>query len=292
MSIITRFAPSPTNNLHLGHIYSARLAHDLAKRAGGTFLLRIEDIDHTRCKPEFVEQIMDDLEWLGLEYSPDVRYQSLHLADYHAVLDRLQDIGVVYPCFCTNADIKAEIERAGQAPHEGEHTVYPGTCKKLSKADMEAKIANDVPYALRLDLFMALGIVGHKLEPLTWQDQKAGEVIADPHSFGDIILARKDIGTSYHISVVHDDYIQGVTDVVRGTDLFTSTHIHRVLQALLGYPTPRYHHHALLVDPDTGRRFAKRDNPMTIRMMREQRMTREAIFKLVDQYAAIAAAGS
>ncbi len=290
--MITRFAPSPTKNLHLGHVYSARLAHDLAKREGGDFLLRIEDIDHTRCKPEFVEQIMGDLDWLGLDYSADVRYQSLHLEEYHAVLERLDKMGVIYPCFCTNAEIKAEIERAGQAPHEGEHSHYPGTCKKLSKDEVEEKIANGTPYALRLDLFMALGIVGHKVDPLTWQDQKAGGVIAKPEEFGDIILARKDIGTSYHISVVHDDYVQGVTDVVRGIDLFTTTHIHRVLQALLGYETPRYHHHALLIDPDTGRRFAKRDNPMTIKMMRESGMTPTQVFKLVDQYASIAAAGS
>lgn len=292
MKIITRFAPSPTNNLHLGHVYSARMAYDLAKKEGGNFILRIEDIDPNRCKPEFTEQILDDLVWLGLNWDGPIRKQSEHLDEYAEILAKLESMGVVYPCFCTNKEIREEIERAGQAPHAGEHILYPSICKSLSHQEREQKISQGESYAMRLDMDLAIEKTGHCHTPLTWQD-KDGEVIATPQELGDVVVARKDIGsTSYHISAVHDDHLQGVTHIVRGVDLLYTTPVHRILQALLGYETPLYHHHALLINPETGYRFAKRDNPMTIKMMREAGKTPEDVFRLVDQYAAISAAGS
>lgn len=288
MTILTRFAPSPTNNMHLGHVYSARLAYDMAKRTGGQFIVRIEDIDHQRCKNEYTQGILEDLQWLGLLWDSEIRYQSQHIEEYQKVIAKLDKMGVVYPCFCTKKEILAEIERAGQAPHLGETIDYPRTCTHLSKAEIEQKISRGKSYAMRLDAVKAFNLIGHNV---TWYDELAGDMTVTAGDIGDVVIARKDIGTtSYHISAVHDDYLQGITHIIRGVDLFETTNIHCVLQALLGYPTPTYHHHLLLIDPETGHRLAKRDNAMTIKTMREEGLTPDDIFKLVDQYAAISVA--
>jgi glutamyl-Q tRNA(Asp) synthetase len=262
--IVTRFAPSPTGHLHLGHAYSALIGWRLARAARGRFLLRIEDIDRTRCRLEFVATILEDLAWLGLDWDGAVRIQSEHLAAYRAALDRLAAAGLIYPCFCTRAAIKAEAARADQAPHAPEGSLYPGICRSLSAAERDARLATGEAYALRLDVARAAALAG----PLWWEDEIAGRVAADVLGQGDVVLARKDAPTSYHLAVTLDDAVQGVTLVTRGTDLFAATHIHRLLQALLGLPTPRYRHHALLTDA-AGRRFAKRDRAASLRKLRE-----------------------
>jgi glutamyl-Q tRNA(Asp) synthetase len=257
---VTRFAPSPTGLLHLGHARSALAGWQAARDSGGRFLLRIEDIDTGRCRAEFVAAIFEDLAWLGLTWEQPVRRQSQHFADYGAALDRLRGMDLVYPCFCTRADIAA----ATTAPHGPDGPIYPGTCRHLSEAERERRIEAGEAYALRLDVGKALAMTG----PLSWHDDVAGDVAADPLSLGDVVLARKDVPTSYHLSVTVDDHLQGVTLVTRGMDLFHATHIHRLLQALLGYATPRYRHHALVVDAQ-GRRLAKRDKAMTLRALRQ-----------------------
>ena len=262
--VVTRFAPSPTGLLHLGHAYSALFAWVCARGAGGRFLLRIEDIDHGRCRPEFTDGVLEDLAWLGLAWDGLVRRQSEHFDDYRRALDRLTGMGLIYPCFCTRAEIQAEIARAGAAPHGGEDPLYPGTCRALSADQRSVRIAAGQSYALRIDIAQAVARAG----PLEWEDSEAGRVAADPLSHGDAVLARKDTPASYHLAVTVDDAIQGVTLVTRGRDLFGATHVHRLLQALLDLPTPRYWHHRLLTDA-SGKRFAKRDRPLTLRALRE-----------------------
>ena len=262
--IVTRFAPSPTGLLHLGHAYAALFAWQRARQAGGRFLLRIEDIDASRCREEFVAAILEDLGWLGIDWDGAVRRQSQHLADYRAALDRLEAGGLVYPCFCTRAAIKAEIAQALDAPQGPDGPLYPGTCRALSPQERERRRAAGEAYALRLDAGKALARTG----PLAWHDERAGEVAVDPLALGDVVLARKDAPMSYHLAVTVDDALQGVTLVTRGIDLFAATHIHRLLQALLDLPTPDYCHHALLTDAD-GRRYAKRDRSLTLRALRE-----------------------
>jgi glutamyl-Q tRNA(Asp) synthetase len=262
--IVTRFAPSPTGYLHLGHAYSALDAWRAARAAGGKFLLRIEDIDTTRCKPEFTAAIIEDLAWLGLDWDGDVRRQSEHFADYEAALDRLDVMGVIYPCFCTRTAIAAEIARAGGAPQGEDGPIYPGTCRALTTEERLSRIAAGANFALRLDVARALARTGS----LTWEEDGGGIIRADPRQLGDVVLARKDTPTSYHLAVTHDDALQGVTLVTRGADLFSATHIHRLLQALLDWPTPRYRHHKLLTDA-SGKRFAKRDKALTLRALRE-----------------------
>ena len=262
--IVTRFAPSPTGFLHLGHAYSALFAWVCARGAGGRFLLRIEDIDRGRCRPEFADAILEDLAWLGLEWDGPVRRQSEHFDDYARALDRLTAMGLIYPCFCTRAEIQAEIAQAGGAPHDSEGPLYPGTCRGRSVEDRQRRIAAGESYALRLDMAQAAMRAG----PLEWEDSEAGRVAADPLSHGDIVLARKDTPASYHLAVTVDDALQGVTLVTRGRDLFGATHVHRLLQALLDLPTPRYWHHQLLTDA-SGKRFAKRDRSLTLRALRE-----------------------
>ncbi|MBX9814570.1 MAG: tRNA glutamyl-Q synthetase [Proteobacteria bacterium SG_bin5] len=248
MALTTRFAPSPTGRLHLGHAFSAIWAHDAVRAASGRFLLRIEDIDGTRSRPEHVAGILEDLAWLGLDWD-EVSFQSRRLADYAAALDRLGEL--LYPCFCTRADIAREIAASLAAPH-GEAPAYPGTCRRLSPAARAARLGE--PHALRLDMAAAVARVG----PLFWEDEFAGTVAATPAHQGDVILARKDAPASYHLAATLDDAAQGVTHVIRGADLFAATHVHRLLQALLGLPTPLYCHHPLLTDA-AGRRLAKRD---------------------------------
>jgi glutamyl-Q tRNA(Asp) synthetase len=261
---VTRFAPSPTGLLHLGHAHAALLAWRRAREAGGRFLLRLEDIDTTRCRAEFADAILADLAWLGLDWDGEVRVQSRHFAEYRAALDRLQEIGLLYPCFCTRSEIEAEIRRAGQAPHGPEGQLYPGTCRGLDAAERARRIAAGAPYALRLDVGAAVARSGS----LFWEDEEAGCVEAQPLAHGDVVLARKEMPASYHLAVTLDDALQGVTLVTRGEDLFSATHIHRLLQAQLDLPVPRWHHHPLLTD-ETGRRFAKRDRSLTLAALRE-----------------------
>jgi glutamyl-Q tRNA(Asp) synthetase len=254
---VSRFAPSPTGRLHLGHAVSAIRAHDLGRAGDGRFLLRIEDIDGTRSRPEHVSAILDDLTWLRLEWDGPVVFQSARLSLYADALERLKARGLVYPCFCTRADVAAA---SLSAPH-GAGTAYPGTCRALSAAARKLLMA--APHCWRLDMAAAVREAG----PLQWHDEMAGQMSAQPLAQGDVILARKDAPASYHLAVSVDDAAQGVTDVVRGVDLFEATHVHRLLQALLGLPTPEYHHHPLLVDAD-GKRLAKRHGAPTLEAMR------------------------
>ncbi len=265
---ITRFAPSPTGLLHLGHAYSALFTAEQAETAGGRFLLRIEDIDTSRVKPEFEDAITEDLAWLGLEWGQPVRRQSDHFDEYKRALEQLEDRGLVYPCFCTRREIRAEIRNSGAAPHDapdgGEGPLYPGTCRRLGQAERQNRLGHGDPFALRLDSAKALEVTG----PLTWSDAEQGDIEASLDRMGDVVLARKETPVSYHLAVTIDDHLQGVSLVTRGQDLFSSTHVHRVLQALLGLDTPAYHHHRLLTSAD-GKRFAKRDRSLTIRALRE-----------------------
>ena len=268
MPPITRFAPSPTGYLHLGHAYSALFAYEAARKANGRFLLRIEDIDPIRCKAEFSDALMEDLRWLGLEWEEPVRRQSEHMADYAEALARLRAMGLLYPCFCTRREIEAEARGSAAAPHlplaGPDGPVYPGICRQLDPEERLQRLRANQAANWRLDTAKALAVTG----PLFWTDRDAGRVAAAPLDFGDVVLARKDVPTSYHLSVTVDDHLQGVTLVTRGKDLFRATDIHRLLQALLGYATPDYCHHALLTD-EGGRRYAKRDRAVTLRALRD-----------------------
>ncbi len=305
-SIVTRFAPSPTGLLHLGHAYAAIFAHDLAREHDGRFLLRIEDIDTTRCRPEFEEQVYDDLAWLGLHWDQPVRRQSDHLALYRSKLEELSGRGLLYPCFCTRREIAEEIERMPSAPHGPEGPVYPGTCRMLSLAERDKRLDEGMPHAWRLNIEAALERFQEKwarfsvrkhdqtrnlehfhesnnlgnalasssvsstlsfIETGRGAQGEQGKIRVEPHLFGDIVLGRKDLGISYHLAVTLDDHLQGVTVVTRGEDLFDATHVQRLLQELLGLDVPAYHHHRL-IRHETGRRLAKRDKDLTIKALR------------------------
>lgn len=263
-TIVTRFAPSPTGFLHLGHAHAALAAWRAAREAGGRCLLRIEDIDPTRCRPDFTTAILEDLAWLGLDWDGEIRVQSRHLPDYRVTLDRLAARGLLYPCFCTRGDIAREIAASAAAPHGPDGPLYPGTCRRLSTAQRAARIAAGEPHALRLDMAAAVATLD---APLTFRDHGVCRR-CDPARFGDAVLARKDIPASYHLCVTHDDALQGVTLVTRGEDLLSATDLHRLLQALMGWAAPDYAHHPLLTDA-TGRRLAKRDKAETLRALRE-----------------------
>jgi glutamyl-Q tRNA(Asp) synthetase len=285
MTFVTRFAPSPTGPLHLGHAFSALLAHDMARAAQGIFLLRIEDIDRARSRPEWEAQILDDLRWLGLAWPEPVMRQSARLPAYRAALADLWARGILYPCTCARRDIAA----AAAAPHEGEPPmgpdglVYPGTCRGRPRT---GPLPEDP--ALRLDMGAALAALGPA--PLAFDETGAGPggetgPIAIPSGHllgqvGDVVLARRGMGTSYHLAVVLDDAAQGVTHVTRGNDLFGATAIHVVLQRLLGLPTPTHHHHRLIRD-DRGRRLAKRDDARALSLYRDAGASPEAIRRLV-----------
>jgi len=264
-TIVTRFAPSPTGRLHLGHAYGALLGWRIARAAGGRFLLRLEDIDPVRCRPEFSEAILEDLAWLGLDWDGPVRVQSRHLPEYRAALDRLDGMGLLYPCFCTRADIAREVAAIGHAPHGPDGLLYPGTCRHLSPVERTRRIAAGEPYALRLDMAAALR---RAPAPLSYLELGKGRIRCDPARFGDVVLARKDTPASYHLCVTHDDALQGVTLVTRAEDLRPATDLHRLLQSLLGWPAPRYRHHPLLLGPD-GKRLSKRDKAPTLAALRE-----------------------
>ena len=257
---VTRFAPSPTGYLHLGHAHSALVGWHKARAETGRFLLRIEDIDPARCRPEFEAAILEDLGWLGLEWEQPVRRQSDHLADYQGALDRLRGLGVLYPCFCSRKDIAAAVS----APHGPEGPIYPGTCRNQPADLVRERQARGDPYALRLDVAKARTMTG----PLSFQDQREGTVEARPETLGDVVLARRDAPASYHLCVTVDDHLQGVTLVTRGVDLFHATHIHRLLQAILDLNVPTYLHHLLLTNA-AGERLSKRDGAMALMAMRQ-----------------------
>jgi len=253
---VTRFAPSPTGRLHLGHAASAIAAHDLAKSCGGGFFVRIDYIDGGRSRPEFVDAIFSDLAWLGLDWEPQIMIQSARGGIYQQALDRLIAQELAYRCICTRTEIAA----SASAPQGDAPPPYSGTCRIAPVAADDPR-----PACWRLDMAKAIAQVG----PLAWHDSRAGEVVADPAPFGDVVIARKDALASYHLAVVIDDAAQGITDIVRGADLFTATHIHRLLQALLDLPVPNYHHHSLVTGPD-GMRLAKRTPGAALADLRAQ----------------------
>lgn len=254
LHVISRFAPSPTGRLHLGHAWSALLAHDAARAGNGRFLLRIEDIDVARCRLEFTNAIYEDLNWLGLTWDGDVIIQSQRMGIYREALAKLDALGILYRCTCTRAETG-----------EGR---YPGTCRTLGRSEG----------AWRIDMAKATALAG----PLDWHDRDQGRIVADPLSGGDIIIARKDIGISYHLAVTIDDATQGITHVVRGIDLFNATHVHRLLQALLGLPTPTYQHHQLIIGDD-GIRLAKRKQSPALALMREQGIDPQALIQMMRE---------
>jgi glutamyl-Q tRNA(Asp) synthetase len=268
MSIVTRFAPSPTGYLHLGHAFSALFAWRRAREVGGRFVLRLEDIDPTRCRPEFAAAILEDLAWLGLDWDGEVRVQSHHLPEYRTALEVLAARDLLYPCFCSRADI----QQSATAPHTPDGAPrYPGTCRGLSQRNREARIAAGERYALRLDMQRAVSLAREKEQgaSLTFAEENEGICPCNPEQFGDVVLSRKDAPASYHLCVTHDDALQGITLVTRGVDLKPATHLHRLLQSLMGWPAPAYAHHPLLTD-STGRRLAKRDRAATLRQLRTQ----------------------
>ncbi|MGF1476865.1 MAG: tRNA glutamyl-Q(34) synthetase GluQRS [Geminicoccaceae bacterium] len=272
---VTRFAPSPTGLLHLGHAYSALFASEVARACGGRFRLRVEDIDHSRCREPFEQAIYDDLMWLGLRWEAPAWKQSLRLDAYRQARQKLDLEGLIYPCFCTRTQIRAEVAHSASAPHgpAGE-VIYPGICRGLDPDQARRRIERGEPHAWRLDVAAAMQRTG----PLNWTDIRAGEQVAKPDLFGDIVLARKDIPTSYHLAVTVDDAAQGVTLVTRGEDLFLATHVQRLLQALLDLPTPIYYHHNLIAAAD-GQRLAKRNRSVSIRHFRERGETPESLWR-------------
>ena len=263
MTDTTRFAPSPTGLLHIGHAFAALTAERRA--AGGRFLLRLEDIDPGRCRPEFAAAIAEDLHWLGLRWEGEVRVQSRHLAEYAADLAVLERRGLVYPCFCTRAAIAAEMADAAHAPHDPDAAkLYPGTCRVLPPAERADRIAAGERHAWRLQADRAIREAG----PLTRHEDGEEDVPCRPERFGDAVLGRKDAPAAYHLCVTHDDAAQGVTLVTRAADLLPATDLHRLLQALFGWPAPRYAHHRLLTDGD-GQRLSKRTGAPSLRSLRE-----------------------
>jgi glutamyl-Q tRNA(Asp) synthetase len=275
MTALFRFAPSPNGYLHLGHAYSAVLNHRMAGEASGQFLLRIEDIDATRCRPEYEAAIFEDLRWLGLSWKEPVRRQSQHLTAYAEALGRLAQRGLIYPSFESRAEIAALVaarERDGPWPRDPDGApLYPGTAKAMAPQERDRRMAAGNPYALRLD--MTAGLTAAGAVPLAWTETGAGPggetglILADPAQWGDVVLARKDIPTSYHLSVVVDDAQQGITHVVRGHDLFAATSLHRLLQILLVLPEPIYHHHRLILDGE-GRKLSKSTRATGLRDLR------------------------
>ncbi len=284
---VFRFAPSPNGFLHLGHARSALLNFDLAQQSGGRLLLRIEDIDATRCRPEYEQAIYEDLAWLGIAWEEPVRRQSEHLELYREAVDRLAHDGLIYPAFESRAEIArmvGEKERTGAWPRDPDGApVYPGTGRQLTEVERAQRIRAEVPYALRLDMTAA---VARATGALSWREQGAGpddetgDVPARPEQWGDVILARKDTPTSYHLAVVIDDALQGVTHVVRGQDLFWATGVHRLLQELLGLPQPVYHHHALVLD-EAGQKLSKSTRSTALRDLRAGGATPAEIRRLV-----------
>lgn len=269
----TRFAPSPTGLLHLGHAYAAAIAWQSAHKSRGRFLVRMEDIDFTRCRPAYEEAILEDLAWLGFSWDFPVWRQSTRFSIYEAALDRLKAMGVLYPCFCTRQEIAA----ATSAPQGQEVPVYPGTCRHRSSQERHERMESGQLFAWRLDALEALRLTG----PLRWKEQTDGWQDVDLSRLGDVVLGRKDVATSYHLSVTVDDAAQEITLVTRGRDLQESTHVHRTLQALLGFPVPDWHHHRLITD-ESGKRLAKRDAARSLQSLSQAGHTPASIFALLD----------
>jgi glutamyl-Q tRNA(Asp) synthetase len=278
---VFRFAPSPNGHLHLGHAYSALLNAKMARDAGGRLLLRIEDIDAARCRPEYEHEIYEDLTWLGVHWEQPVRRESEHLADYAQALNKLRDRNLIYPCFCTRGDILRAIAGRPDWPRDPDGApLYPGTCRHLGAGEGAARLASGERAAWRLNMKKAVLVTG----PLTWREygteRGERETIAEPQAWGDVVLARRDIATSYHMSVVVDDAQQGVTDIVRGKDLFAATSVHRLLQALLGLAPPRYRHHDLITDA-SGHKLSKSRGSPSLRDLRASGMTPQEVRKAV-----------
>ncbi len=268
MSIVTRFAPSPTGLLHLGHASVALDAWQRARTAGGRFLLRIEDIDAGRCRPAFAAAILEDLRWLGLDWDGPARVQTQHADEHRAALAALRGMGVLYPCFCSRADVL----RSAAAPHGPEGVIYAGTCRALSASERAGRIAAGQPHAWRLDT----GLATRRTGPLAFSESGQGRLPCDPAAHGDVVLARRDAPSSYHLCATHDDAAQGITLVTRGADLLAATSVHRLLQALMGWPEPNYAHRPLLAGPD-GQRLSKRHGAHSLRAMRQAGMTPQQV---------------
>ena len=271
----TRFAPSPTGHMHLGHVFSALFSYEAAKKLGGKFILRIEDIDSQRSSKVFEESIYEDLEWLQIKYSTDIRYQADHMDDYKGAIKELQKLDMVYPCFCSRSDIKAEIMRAGNAPHEDEASIYPGTCRRLSKEERIEKISTENSFAWRLNIRAA----AKKLGNLVWSDLRLGKHIVPVGTMGDVVLARKDVPTSYHLSATLDDHIQRIGLVTRGEDLVSATHVHKIIQSLLELKSPIYLHHPLILD-SKGVRLSKRTRAQTVKSLKTSGLKRNDVIDL------------
>jgi len=273
----TRFAPSPTGHLHVGNAYSALLCAQWAETHHAELLLRIEDIDFNRCRPEYAADLIEDMRWLGLRWQGDIRYQSRHTNDYAQALEKLRQQGLVYPCFCTRRDIQREIETAGLAPHiEDMPEIYPGTCRSLSQSEREQKIADGLPCAWRLDVQTAIARVGD----IGWRETD-GDYHPVSRLLNDAVIGRKDIGFSYHLAVVVDDAAQGITHIIRGDDLVTSTGLHRLLQAVLELPQPLYLHHGMLLDA-SGERLAKRNGAPSLRELRTSGVSADTLRRLLS----------
>lgn len=282
MAIVTRFAPSPTGRLHLGHAMSACFAYDLAHaQKAGRFLLRMEDIDISRCRPEFEAGIIEDLKWLGLDWDDNILRQSERQDAYQSAFWKLLELELLYPCFCTRTEIQAEIEAMGGAPHGPEGPLYPGICKSLSHEQRDQRIRAGESHAWRLDSEMA----GRMAGSLEFEDARHGTIAVDPSLLGDVVITRKDIGVSYHLAVVVDDAFQEITLISRGQDLLASTHVHRLLQRALELPVPRYHHHALLLD-DKGHRLAKRADSQSVAALRKAGRNPTELLATIRSFAA------
>ncbi len=273
-----RFAPSPNGGLHRGHAHSALLNERLAARAGGRLLVRLEDIDVARCTPALATAVLDDLAWLGLRWETPVRRQSEHFSDYADALQLLAARGLVYPCFCTRGEIaRALADQAAPARDPDGSPLYPGTCRVLSNVERAHRTAEGCPFALRIDMAKARAVHGTSMSWSEWREGDETERhAAEPQDWGDAVLRRKDVPTSYHLAVVVDDALQGVTDVVRGEDLMAATSLHRLLQALLGLPEPAYHHHRLVRD-ETGEKLSKSRGSETLASLRDRGLTAEDI---------------
>lgn len=277
-AVVTRFAPSPSGPLHVGHLLAALQARRLADVHGGTCLLRVEDIDQRAQHQEYLDLMYEDLEWLGLHFDGEVMVQTRRFGAYQAVLDQLRQMGLLYPCFCTRSEIKAQLAELGRAPHATLGYLYPGTCRRLSDDAVEERLASGMPHCWRLDMQRVQDLIGCP----TWHDMHRGTQRCVPTAYGDVVLARKDFPASYHLAVVVDDAAQGVTHVTRGEDLFESTHIHRALQAVLGLRVPQYCHHSLLRDNE-GKRLAKRDGARSIASLREAGYTPQQVRDSLQQ---------
>ena len=274
--IITRFAPTPSGYLHLGHAYSAFFAERAARARKGKFTLRIENNDKARCLEKYEKALLNDLSWLGLSWENSVRRQSDHTQDYLKAISKLKDMGIIYPCFCSRKEIWNEVNRISNAPHNavkgGLGPIYPGTCRSMTLDEQENRIISGDMHAFRIDISKALQIVRNKRVDFYWEDLDYGTQTPKPEIFGVFIIARKDGTPSYHLSVVIDDAAQKVNLVTRGDDLRYVTHIHFLLQKLLELNSPRYQFHRLLLDKE-GKRYAKRDNAQSLRALRDQGIT-------------------